>query len=40
MLQMYHDYLCLCCRRPFPDEDVVELRRRRSRIAHMIADRM
>jgi len=35
-LQMLHQYLSLACRRPFPDEDVIELRRRR----RQIADRM
>jgi hypothetical protein len=39
-LQMLHEYLCLACRHPFPDENVIELRRRRRRIAEMIAERM
>jgi hypothetical protein len=39
-LQMLHKYLCIACRHPFPDEDVVEMRRRRRLIAEMIAECM
>ena len=39
-LQVLHQYLCVVCRHPFPDEDVTELRRRRTQIAEMIANRV
>jgi hypothetical protein len=39
-LQMLHQYLCIACRHPFPDENVIELRQRRWRIAEMIAEPM
>ena len=37
-LQLLHQYLDMMCKRPFPDEDVYELRRRRRQVAELIAD--
>jgi hypothetical protein len=39
-LQKLHQYLCIACRHPFPDENVMELRQRRRRIAELIAEQI
>jgi hypothetical protein len=36
-LQALHRYYCIMCKNPFPDENVHELRRKRTRIAELIA---
>ena len=39
LLQL-HAYLVIACKHPCPDEDIHELRRQRSIVAHAIADRI
>jgi hypothetical protein len=39
-LVQLHRYLCLACQNPFPDEDICECRRARSKVAEMIAERV
>jgi len=38
-LHALHQYYDIMCKNPFPDENVYELRRKRTRIAELIAAR-